>query len=139
MQHKQLFLLVPLSLMLMATKCKTTAPKVDCSAVMCTMEYRMINVVLKDKSGNFYKADKVETHTELGAIIHSQSEPNSLPETSFILIEDGNLKDLQKHTNTNVNFKIYKDNKVVKTVKYVVTADCCHVSKVSGDDVIVVE
>lgn len=138
MQKKQLALL-PLAFLLLAGKCKTTDPKTDCRTVMCTMDFRMINIVLKDKSGNFFKADKVETFTESGTLIYSQTNPNSLPDSNYTVIDDGNLKDLQKNVNTNVEFKIYKDSKVVKTVKYVVTADCCHVSKVNGDGEVIVE
>jgi hypothetical protein len=99
----------------------------------------MLTVSIKDKAGNFYNADKVETYTPTGKMIFSQSSPSFFPDSSYVVIDDNNMKDLTKNVNTTVDFKIYKGNAVVKKVQYVVTADCCHISKVSGDTEIIVE
>jgi hypothetical protein len=132
---KSLFVVSILSLV----QCKKETTKANCALVLCTMEFRMLTVTIKDKAGNFYKADKVETYTPTGKMIFSQSSPSFLPDSSYVVIDDNNMKDLTKNVNTILDFKIYKGNAVVKKVQYVVTADCCHISKVSGDTEIIVE
>ncbi len=126
-------------LLLITVRCKTPESNIDCRSVMCTMEFRMLNIVLKDKVGYFYKADKVETYDEAGKLIFSQNTPNHLPDTNYTVIDDGNLKDLKKNVDNALEFKVYKGALVVKTIKYVVTADCCHVSKVKGDAEVLIE
>ena len=120
-------------------QCKPSETDGNCATVMCTMEFRMLTVSIKDKAGNFYKADKVETYTQAGKMIYSQTSPSFLPDSSYTVIDDNNLKDLSKNVNTELDFKIFKDGSVIKTSKYVVTADCCHISKVSGPDQIIIE
>jgi len=132
---KSIFVASILSLL----QCKKETTKGNCALVMCTMEFRMLTVTIKDKAGNFYKADKVETYTPTGKMIFSQSSPSFLPDSSYVVIDDNNMKDLTKNVHTTLDFKIYKAGAVVKIVKYVVTADCCHISKVSGPDQIVIE
>ncbi len=132
---KSIFVVSTLSLL----QCKKETTKGNCALVLCTMEFRMLTVSIKDKAGNFYNADKVETYTPTGKMIFSQSSPSFFPDSSYVVIDDNNMKDLTKNVNTTVDFKIYKGNAVVKKVQYVVTADCCHISKVSGDTEIIVE
>lgn len=120
-------------------QCKPLETDGNCATVMCTMEFRMLTVSVKDKSGNFYKADKVETYNQAGKMINSQTAPSFLPDSSYTVIDDNNLKDLQKNVQTELDFKIFKDGSVIKTSKYVVSADCCHISKVSGAAQIIIE
>lgn len=136
---KQVHLAAACALLLINARCKTPETNIDCRAVMCTMEFRMLNIVLKDKAGYFYKADKVETYNEAGKLIFSQNAPNNLPDTNYTVIDDGNLKDLKRNIDNHLEFKVYKGAVVVKTIKYVVTADCCHISKVKGDAEVLVE
>lgn len=129
-----------LAMIILSTiQCKTPETKGNCATVMCTMEFSMLTVSLKNKAGNFYNADKVETYTQAGKMIYSQTSPSFLPDSSYTVIDDNNLKDLTRNVNTELDFKIYKGGAVVKIVKYVVTADCCHISKVSGPDQIIIE
>lgn len=132
---KSLFAATFLSLL----QCKTAETNGNCATVMCTMEFRMLTVSIKDKAGNFYKADKVETYTQAGKMIYSQSSPSFTPDSSYTVIDDNNLKDLQKNVQSELDFKIFKDGSVIKTSKYVVSADCCHISKVSGAAQIIIE
>lgn len=136
---RQVQLVAAGALLMITARCKTPEANIDCRTVMCTMEFRMLNIVLKDKAGYFFKADKVETYDEAGKLIFSQNAPNNLPDTNYTVIDDGNLKDLKKNVDNNLEFKVYKGALVVKTIKYVVTADCCHISKVKGDAEVLIE
>lgn len=131
--------LYSIALMLTAIRCKSPDRSDDCAQAICTMEFRMVNVVLKDKSGNFFKADKVETYNASGKLIYMQSLPNYVPDTNYTVIDDGKLKELNRNTDNKLYFKVHKDGRIVKTLDYILTADCCHITKVAGPSEVVIE
>jgi hypothetical protein len=139
---KNRFALISLSslvILLTTTQCKSPDRAVDCAQAICTMEFRMVNVVLKDKSGNFCIADKVQTFTEVGKLIYTQTLPNYLPDTNYTVIDDGMLKELSRDIDNKLYFKVYKNGSIVKTLNYTLTADCCHITKVDGASEVIIE
>lgn len=109
-----------------------------CANTMCTADFRMITVTLKDSVGNDYIPDVVETYYN-GALIHQDSISSVPLQNVYTIIDDNNLQSLQLNINRDVTFKIIKNGSVKKHQSYVVKADCCHVSKVSGLDTIIVQ
>lgn len=116
--------------------CKSSSN--SCANTMCTADFRMITVMLKDSVGNDYIPDKVETYYN-GTLIHQDSISSVPMQNVYTIIDDNNLQSLQLNINRDVTFKIIKNGLVKKQQGYVVKADCCHVSKVSGLDTIIVQ
>jgi len=118
------------------TQCKNNST--SCDNMMCTTEFRMITVSLKDSIGNDYIPDKVETYLN-GTLIHYDSIPAVPVQNVYTIVDDSNLQALQLNVNKDVVFKVIKNNSIVKEQTYTVKADCCHVSKVSGTDTLQIQ
>lgn len=117
-------------------QCKNTQS--TCEQTMCTMEFRFVNVSIKDNSGKLFIADKVETYSDNGQLIHAQSSPTISVDTNYTVVDDNQLKMLQRGVDNILLFKVYKGTNVVYQSKYIITADCCHITKKSGESVIVI-
>lgn len=128
------FLVVGISLFTQCNNSNSTS----CEKTMCTMEFRMITVSLKDSTGNDYIPDKVETYLN-GTLIHYDSIPAVPAQNVYTIVDDSNLQALQLNVNKDVNFKVIKNGSVIKEQVFTVKADCCHVSKVSGVDTIQIQ
>ncbi len=109
----------------------------SCEKTMCTADFRMITVTLKDSIGNDYVPDKVETYYN-GSLIKQDTLPSVPMQNVYTIIDDSNLQQIRLNINREVTFKIIKNGVVIKQQIYVVKADCCHVSKVNGLDTIIV-
>lgn len=112
----------------------------DCAKVMCTMDFRMITVELKDSLGNPFTPDKVQTfHANGGALIH-EATASPLPENNvYTVADDGDMNDFTREKVTPVVFKVIKNNVTVKEANFELKTDCCHISKVSGPSELVVK
>lgn len=103
----------------------------DCSKTMCTADFRMITVELKDSLGNAYIPDKVQTFFN-GSLLQESNTPPVPMQNVYTVADDSHLLQLQLNVNRDLVFKVIKNNLVVKEASFVAKADCCHVSKVSG-------
>ena len=111
----------------------------SCGEEICTTDFAMVNVVLKDSVGNNFIPDKVETINTSGTVLH-QSTTLSIPNSnSYTVIDDGDINKIAKLSFNTVLFRIYKNNMLVKTDSMIVSASCCHVFKQNGLDTIVVK
>lgn len=109
----------------------------DCANAICTASFAMVTVSLKDSTGADYSPDRVETY--LGAqLIHTDTASAIPGQNAFTVVDDSDLQDLGANIDREVIFKVLKNNIVVKDEIYHVKADCCHVSKVSGNDLVYV-
>jgi len=103
----------------------------DCANTMCTADFRMITVELKDSLGNAFVPDKVQTFFN-GSLIQESTAPSVPMQHVYTVVDDSHLSTLQLNIHRDVNFKVIKNNVIVKEAGFVVKADCCHVDKVSG-------
>lgn len=71
-----------------------------------------------------------------GEILKSDSSPSSLPNNGFVVVDDSNLKALEFNKTSEVDFEISKDGKLIKTVRFSIKTDCCHVNKQNGPDTV---
>lgn len=111
----------------------------DCAKVMCTMDFRMITVQLKDSLGNPFMPDKVQTfHANGGTLIHEETSSPMPEQDVYTVADDGDLSDFTREKVTPVVFKVIKNNKTIKEANFELKTDCCHISKVSGPDELVV-
>ena len=109
----------------------------DCATVFCTMEYRTIQILVKKS-------------TDSSAVILTDYKVLRVSDNKDITIKDSNLTDnkgyyqlvndsdvaMLKNKNVEIEFLGYLNNAIVIDKRFVVTADCCHVSLVSGELVV---
>lgn len=136
-------LLSIIAIICMSASCKktgdsgTTPPNADCDKVMCTMMFAMINIDVKDAAGAPVKLDEVYTlRVATGEKI--KHENNGSEAGSYTVLDDGYMKSLMKQK-ADFRFVGVKDGKEVVNEPFEISADCCHVSKVSGRASIVVK
>jgi hypothetical protein len=111
--------------------------KSDCSNIFCTQEFRIVTVLIKHASDSTayiltdFKVLRVSDNKDLTHI------NNVFPENAgyYPLVDDSDFK-LLKNINVEIEFQGYAGTKLVVQKRFVVTADCCHVSLVSGESVI---
>lgn len=107
----------------------------NCKKAICTAMFASINVHLSDSTNP--NLTGIMTQTLLAStaqIIHTQTEPNSLPKNNFTIVDDSDLKELGFNTIRNVELKISKDGNLIKTIPFTITTDCCHVTKSTGPE-----
>ena len=111
--------------------------KSDCANTFCTQEFRGVGVSIKhvsDSSAVILTSYKVIRVSDNRDISHGNS---IFPENYgyYVLVDDTD-KDMLRHTDVEIEFQGYIDNTLLIKKRFVVTADCCHVSLVSGEAVI---
>jgi hypothetical protein len=106
----------------------------DCAAKICTMEYRTLNILVKKSTDNSpviltsYKVFRVSDNTDF-TITDNYLNAN---QGYYPLVNDSDLQML-KNKNTEIEFQGFLDNILAIKQRLIVTADCCHVSLVSGE------
>jgi hypothetical protein len=111
--------------------------KSDCTNVFCTQEFRSISVLIKHVSDSSaviltnYKVIRVSDNKDI-------SHGNSIiPENyGYYLLVDDTDKDMLRNSDVEIEFQGYIDNTLLIKKRFVVMADCCHVSLVSGELVV---
>jgi hypothetical protein len=107
--------------------------KKNCKNAICTEIFASISVNLKDTTNpKMIGIRTVTIMTRSEKTIHTQSEPDSFNPQRFTVVDDSDLKDIGFNASENLEFRIFKDDKLIKSTSYVVKTDCCHVGKFSG-------
>lgn len=111
-----------------------------CGDVACTADFAMINVLVQDSVGNAFVPDKVETfNISTGALLHQSTTP-SVPNTNYYtVVDDGNKQVIPAFAFTTVEFRVSKNNMIVKRDSFIMSSNCCHVFKQVGVDTVVVK
>lgn len=110
----------------------------SCHGAICTTEFRMMTVKLVDSVGNDFIPDKVETYLSDSTLINSQTTAAIPGQNVYTIVDDGNREALGVNVENEVLFKVIKSNQIRKQQTFKVKADCCHIIKVSGDTVLIV-
>jgi hypothetical protein len=95
------------------------------------MDFRMITPNIIDTSGAIIIQ---KTETVLNGNIILVQDSSTTYNQYYSVIDDSNMKDLVFREESEVFFRIYSNGAIIKEVSYIVTKDCCHVSKVSGPE-----
>lgn len=111
--------------------------KSDCSNIFCTQEFKIITILIKHASDSSayiltdYKVLRVSDNMDLTHV------NNIFPENEgyYPLVDDSDLK-LLRNIKTVIEFQGYAGNNQVVKRRFAVTADCCHVSLVSGESIV---
>jgi hypothetical protein len=110
--------------------------KTDCAGI-CSDEFRIINVSIKRSSDN-----STVVLTSFKVIRVSDSKDitpgkSLIPEDyGFYPLVDDNYQGMLRNRNVEVEFQGYSNNTLIVSKRFIVTADCCHVSLVSDESVI---
>jgi hypothetical protein len=106
----------------------------DCTSALCTTEYRSITVTIKNKADSTlyhltdYKVNRVSNNSDVTPKHDNLSGYSGY----YSVANDGNI-DLFKFKNVEVEFTGYVNNSIVIQKRFIVTADCCHISLVEGN------
>jgi hypothetical protein len=111
--------------------------KSDCTNVFCTDEFKTIGVSIKHVSDSSavilttYKVIRVSDKKDI-------SPGNSIVPVNYgyyLLVDDTDVGML-RNSDVEIEFQGYINNILLIIKRFVVTADCCHISLVSGETVI---
>lgn len=126
-------LLIPLLGLALLSRCRCKPD--SCAQTMCTADFRSIAVHLTDTSGQHFSPEAVETWLE-GKLL--QRSTSGMWDSSYTIADDRHLTQLQLKVDRNVQVKVIKGGAVRLEHDYILFADCCHVSKKSGPDTLVI-
>lgn len=110
-----------------------------CSDVVCTEEFVTLTITVTDSYGDPVALDDI-TVTRLvgeGEVIFDEV-PDTGDDGTYPIYDDRFVEESFSKA-VEVNFKGYIDGNEVADENFTFTADCCHVSMLSDDTVIVVD
>lgn len=115
----------------------TTNTNKDCPEdLLCTMDYRMINVQIKSANNQQTPLDEVRIFLTDNPRVNlktlsTEDLQSSMEAGRYIIAEDGNMSQLMK-SGSKITLVGYKDG--IEKVKehFVIGHDCCHVVLISG-------
>jgi hypothetical protein len=114
--------------------CEKEPDFTDCGSINCTLEFRSIVVSLKHASDGSpyrlsdYKVIRTSDNKDITPASDSYARDNGYyPVANDLMTESFKFK------NVEVEFKGYLNGALVIEKKFVITADCCHISLVEGE------
>ncbi len=116
--------------------------KINCAAAACTEQFVTISIEVRDDDGvkvplsSFEVTDKNTAETIGGG--YSAEELEIFRDIGRYPIYNDSYLEEHPNENRSIIFKGFIDGNIVVTAPYVVRADCCHVSLVSGDEVLLI-
>ncbi len=126
--------LLVIGTMLGAAKCQSGEQvQKSCEGVMCTMMFASVMIQVQDASGAAASLDSATVSSEKLGI--SMPAKPGLSGGSYTIVDDSQVRQLAQRSGT-VTFRGYRNGREAVREDFVVKADCCHVSKVSGPDAV---
>ena len=137
---KELLLISGLSVL---AACGTTAPATQqaaaqqsCEGVICTRMFAMVGVEVRDAAGKPVQLDDAYTLvSKSGQRIPMEQQGT---DGHYTVLNDSYQKQLQNRTD-QFRFVGMKNGAKVVDEPYTISADCCHVKKVEGKEVVVLQ
>ena len=111
--------------------------RVNCAVALCTEEFRSIVVSIKHESDSSafilsdYKVIRVSDGKDLTITDNNLNDNNGY----YPVANDLKL-DIYKFNNVEVEFEGYLNNAMVIQDRFIITADCCHISLVDGKTIL---
>ena len=135
---KRYFVLSLILLSVLILECESDSiNEIDCTTTLCTMEFRSITVVIKHETDNTlyhltdYKVNRVSDNLDV-----TPKHDNLSGYSGYYSVANDTKMDLYKFMNVEVEFTGYVNNSIIIQKRFIVTADCCHISLVEGNVVI---
>ena len=110
--------------------------KTNCAIALCTQEYRFIIIQIKHSSDSSaiqltgYKVLRVSDNKDI-----THSNIGIFENLGYYPLVDDTDRDMLRNSDVEIEFQGYMGDTLVIKKPFVVTADCCHVSLVSGESV----
>jgi hypothetical protein len=129
-----LFIIIISTLILQCESDSDSVNETDCTSAICTTIYLSITITIKHKTDSTlyhltdYKVNRVSDNSDVTPNHDNLSGYSGY----YPLANDGNI-DLYKFKNVEVEFTGYVNNSIVIQKRFIVTADCCHISLVEGN------
>ncbi len=109
--------------------------KNNCKNAICTEMFAMAtvkinvptNIPISEISTQTISLSKINT-------IHTQTGASSSQNHLFTIVDDSDLNELGFNSNQEVELKIFRNGTFLKSASFVITTDCCHVTKTEGPD-----
>ena len=107
---------------------------IDCTTAICTMEYRSVTVLIKHKEDNSFfqltdfKVIRVSDRKDI-TVNHSDIAGTS----GYYTVTNDSYTGLFRNKNVEIEFIGFMNNTIVIQKRFIVTADCCHISLVEGE------
>ncbi len=122
---------------MLQTACNTAKRAAACpDNVACTMMFTSISVYVTDTNTSPILLDDAYTiNVSTGETIHL--EANGAGMGHYTVLDDSYRKKLQNRTD-RFQFVGIKNNQRIVEELYTISADCCHISKVSGRNEVVI-
>lgn len=111
-----------------------SANETDCTTALCTMELRSIIVTIKHKTDStlYHLTDYKVTRVSNNSDVTPKHDNLSGYSGYYSVANDGNTN-LFKFRNVEVELTGYVNNSIVIRKRFIITADCCHISLVEGN------
>lgn len=106
----------------------------SCDSVICTEEFRSVNILILHESDSSafilsdFKVIRVSDNKEI-----TITDKNLTDNPGYYPVTNDNWIDLFKNKFVEIEFKGYINNSLVILKRFIVSADCCHISLVQGD------
>ncbi len=124
------------ALTLSASDCNKSSPQgKSCEGVMCTMQFAMVTVSVRDADANPVSLDSAVTIGKSGRVIATGAHMGN---GVYTVADDGYQKALALRSE-DVVFRGFIAGRQVVEGTYTIEADCCHVSRKSGPETLVVK
>lgn len=127
-----------LAITVLLLSCDKQNNKEDCRQAICTEIFAMVNIAVQDVNNkplilSEHYTVNVQTNDTLRF-----NNGNAWPEGNYTVADDSYTS---KMHNKRYDFRFIgiSNNKVVVNEVYTISADCCHINKVSGEDTVVVK
>ncbi len=128
------FIYLSIMLLFSCTKKET----IECpDDLACTEVFVSIIVKIKDVKGETIQLTKTTTEIEGNDTILTKTDFTSFFD-NYVIVDDLIIKDLQKD-GSKVTFKGYDESsQLIVNEQYIIGHDCCHVVKLSGKDIVII-
>jgi len=129
----KLFVIILILFPALVIECDNENQDNNCSTALCTTELRSIVLMLKHKADSslFHLTDYKVTRVSDNLDITPKHDNISDYSGYYSLANDSDI-DLFRFNNTEVEFTGYVNNSIIIQTRFIVTADCCHISLVEG-------
>lgn len=107
------------------------------SNVICTEMFAMITIQVKDTTGNGIKLDSAYT-LRTGDNEKLYLEHNTFIDGAYVVLDDNYQQKLANKKDT-FRFVGYKNGSQIINEPFIISADCCHISKESGNTEVILK
>jgi hypothetical protein len=132
---KKYYILFLIILSTLVLECESdSVQQIDCTNGICTTEYRSITVTIKHLTDSTlyhltdYKVNRVSDNSDV-----TPNHDNLSGYSGYYSVANDGKINLYKFMNVEVEFTGYVNNSIVTQKRFIITADCCHISLVEGN------